>query len=368
MSDADLKENPPQNNRPVERTGGMDDIDAYLNGKATAPSTQLNTLDVVPVVNPAQVSRPAGTIGDINAQMRPVPGDATKVTLPGLTVENRDDKPGDRITVDINSPEARNYLAYQKAVVAIKGVESGSTGSGFFVDDKGLLITESHVAKKGDTILVTMSDGKTYSANIAMVYQQSDLAALQLVLPKDVKTQPVALPTKPIQLTEGAPLATLGHPNYNREVHISPGQFVKSEPLSDEKVKGGYLPNENADRTVYQTMMDTRPASSGSLVISLSTGEAVGVQSMSNEGGRTIVTPIADVAALVAAVKASRGEGVNITLVPPRTGLDLLRQGGTTTSTPLPKPAADGNIKFDIRSRIDLGGNGTNPFFIAKPN
>lgn len=360
MSDVDTQKDNPQN-ASVTRTGdtnNTNDIDAYLSGKSVATNA-LNTVDVVTdALNTVPTSRPIVTIGDINAQIRPAPSDVNKVTLPGLTVENRNDKPGDRITVDVNSPEARNYLAYQKAVVAIKGVESGTTGSGFFVDDKGLVITKSHVAKKGDTILVTNSEGKTFTANVAMVYEQSDLAALQLVLPKDVKTQAISLPTRPVPIERGAPIAALGHPNFSREVHISPGVFLKLEPLSDEQVNGGLLPKENPNRIVFQTLMDTRPASSGSLVISLATGEAIGIQSMSNSGGRTIVTPIADVNALVSAVKASRGEGVNI---------NFITMPALTDQRPsAPLPAPDGTIRFDIRSKISLDSN-AGPFFIDKP-
>lgn len=361
MSDIDRPNESPSHNS-VTRTGGDIDIDVYLKGKGPAANPALNTVDVVSG-STIPVARPAGTIGDINAQMRPVPGDANKVTLPGLTLAKQDDKPGDRITVDRDSPEARNYLAYQKAVVAIRGFQSGSTGSGFFVDDKGLLITESHVAKKGDTIMVTTSDGKTYNANVAMVYQESDLVALQLILPKGVTTQAVSLPTKPVQLEQGTPIAALGHPNYNPEVHISPGVFLKKEALSEQAVTGGLLPNENANRTVYQTAMDTRPASSGSLVVNLTTGEPIGIQSMSNAEGLTIVTPISDVAGLVAAVKASRGEGVNITM-PVGSSDSILKRPGPAV---LPAPAPDGTIRFDIRSKIELGSP-TNPFFIAKPN
>ena len=59
-------------------------------------------------------------------------------------------------------------------------------GSGFFVSEDGLVVTNNHVVEDADDITVTMEDGEKYSAKLVGADPRTDLALLQV---NDTKTK-----------------------------------------------------------------------------------------------------------------------------------------------------------------------------------
>lgn len=343
-----MTDRPTGNPDAVARTGG-DDLDAYLRttwtnppGDVTRGSSVARPASLPPVINPV-------TTGD--TRVASAPG---QKFLPGLLVEDPNDKPGSQIKVDIGGPEDRAYTTNAASIARIRGWNTekrqASTGTGFFVNEEGLLVTDYHVVRNASDLIVVTSDGKRYSATVAKVFEEKDLAALQLQIVDGTKTTPVKLPTRPVVIEPGTRVAALGHPDGHYQIHISPGKYVAAGKLSEENINGGLLPKEDPQRAIHRMSMDTRPASSGSLVVNLVNGEVLGIQGMSNSGGRTIVTPAQDVRALVDAVMAGRGQTIAF---PPAANTGFGKNPG---------------IYFDTsRFTIDGGNQNSNPFVISPP-
>ncbi len=55
-----------------------------------------------------------------------------------------------------------------------------SMGSGFIVDDTGLVITNAHVVGRKQTLKVSTKDGREFDANVLAVDVNSDLALVQV--------------------------------------------------------------------------------------------------------------------------------------------------------------------------------------------
>ena len=91
----------------------------------------------------------------------------------------------------------------------LSGSEKYSTGTGFFVTSSGILVTNYHVVKGGDTIAVWQpSTQKAYSARVLKVDKENDLAVLQV---ENFTAQPIPLATS---FTEqrGEEVLTMGYP------------------------------------------------------------------------------------------------------------------------------------------------------------
>ena len=58
--------------------------------------------------------------------------------------------------------------------------ESTSLGSGFFISDKGVIVTNHHVIEDASEITINTSDGKKYAAHIVGSDELTDLAVLQV--------------------------------------------------------------------------------------------------------------------------------------------------------------------------------------------
>lgn len=59
---------------------------------------------------------------------------------------------------------------------------AAATGSGFIVDDEGIVVTNNHVIRNADDLKVTLKDGRTFDAEVVGVDEKTDLAVLRLDL------------------------------------------------------------------------------------------------------------------------------------------------------------------------------------------
>lgn len=163
-----------------------------------------------------------------------------------------------------------------------------SSGSGFVIDDKGLVLTPYHVVAGASKILVRLAGNKTSYADIDAADPRSDLAVLRLLAPK--------LGLQPLRLGDGG--------------KVERGQFVVSlsfpfaPGLRDPRPSAawGLVSNlrqkaaapgveEERGKTLYdyglliQTDARVSPASSGAVLLNLQ-GEAVAIcSSLAGIGG-----------------------------------------------------------------------------------
>lgn len=94
------------------------------------------------------------------------------------------------ITVQQLSPISQTLNKHQAS-------KSGATGSGVILDNKGLILTNSHIFRNAQQIVVTFNDGQKEFAKLIGQDIHSDLAVLQI---KNTKIR-----TKPIKISKQSP-------------------------------------------------------------------------------------------------------------------------------------------------------------------
>ncbi len=97
------------------------------------------------------------------------------------------------------------------------------TGSGFYVDDKGTVVTDAHVVLGGRELYVVDKDGRRFKAKLEKMDDINDLAILSTVGQK-VATPYLKL-AESSHLQKDQPIWGLGHPQGLRPAYISPGYY-----------------------------------------------------------------------------------------------------------------------------------------------
>lgn len=204
-----------------------------------------------------------------------------------------------------------------------------SLGSGVILEADGLVITNSHVIDGADEIKVVLSDGREFSASLALEDDASDLALLRV----DTKGEQLPFVSlKPSETLEvGDIVLAIGNP-------FGVGQTVTSGIVS---AQGRSSLNINDFNFFIQTDAAINPGNSGGPLVALD-GGVVGINTAiySRDGGSLgigFAIPSEMVASVIAAEKAGQSGGSGIL----RPWLGLTAQGVTAdiaTSLGLPRP------------------------------
>jgi serine protease Do len=149
--------------------------------------------------------------------------------------------------------------------------DAKSLGSGFIISEDGYVITNYHVVKEADEIIVRLSDRRELKAKVIGVDQRSDVALLKI----EAKNLPVAKIGKSHDLEVGEWVLAIG----------SPFGFDHSATAGIVSAKGRSLPRENYVPFI-QTDVAINPGNSGGPLFNQD-GEVVGVNSQiySRTGG-----------------------------------------------------------------------------------
>jgi len=137
-----------------------------------------------------------------------------------------------------------------------------SGGSGFLIDTKGYIITNAHVLK-GSGAVVINSKGQEFSASIAHIDLDKDLAILKI---DDEDYQPLA--SIPYSIRKG-------------NTDMGEQVFTLGYPRNDIVYGEGYLSARtgyNSDSLSYQLQISANPGNSGGPVFNNS-GEVIGILS-----------------------------------------------------------------------------------------
>ena len=86
-------------------------------------------------------------------------------------------------------------------------------GTGFFVSDDGFILTNRHVAKPGDYLMVRMSDGTTKLAQRIIIDDEQDMAVIKIKVNDPVPFVRLAAYDHP---AVGADVAVFGFPLLDR--------------------------------------------------------------------------------------------------------------------------------------------------------
>jgi S1-C subfamily serine protease len=150
-----------------------------INGIASLPPIARNTPKIKPAMEAATLL----------ASKYGINGPSGTLIIVGLS--NRSQQPG-------GEPEG-NFI---------------SSGTGFFINDQGLILTNRHVVKGAKTMLVMMNGKKQGSAEVVMIDEEQDLALVKLKVVKD-KTPFVHL-AKLDNPGDGAECTVMGFPLIDR--------------------------------------------------------------------------------------------------------------------------------------------------------
>ena len=149
--------------------------------------------------------------------------------------------------------------------------ETTSLGSGFIISKDGYIVTNHHVIKDADEIIIRLSNRREYTAEVVGSDARSDIALLKV----DAKDLPVVRMGKSSDLKVGEWVLAIG----------SPFGFEHSVTAGIVSAKGRNLPRENYVPFI-QTDVAINPGNSGGPLFNLD-GEVVGVnaQIYSRTGG-----------------------------------------------------------------------------------
>ncbi len=149
--------------------------------------------------------------------------------------------------------------------------ESKSLGSGFIISDDGYVLTNHHVVKDADEIIVKLSDRRELEAKLIGSDPRSDVALLKM----DAKNLPVVSIGSADRLKVGEWVLAIG----------SPFGFDQSVTAGIVSAKGRSLPGDNYVPFI-QTDVAINPGNSGGPLFNMK-GEVVGMNSQiySRTGG-----------------------------------------------------------------------------------
>lgn len=150
--------------------------------------------------------------------------------------------------------------------------DSKSLGSGFFISKDGFVLTNAHVVKGADEIIVRLSDRRELEATVIGFDVRSDIALLKVNADSDL---PVVRLGSSQDLKVGEWVLAIG----------SPFGFDHSVTAGIVSAKGRSLPRENYVPFI-QTDVAINPGNSGGPLFNLS-GEVIGINSQiySRTGG-----------------------------------------------------------------------------------
>jgi len=149
--------------------------------------------------------------------------------------------------------------------------ESESLGSGFIVSDDGYILTNSHVIRDADEIIVRLSDRRELVAEVVGMDKRSDVALLKV----EAENLPIVKIGNPNDLKVGSWVLAIG----------SPFGFDHSVTAGIVSAKGRSLPDENYVPFI-QTDVAINPGNSGGPLFNLD-GQVIGINSQiySRTGG-----------------------------------------------------------------------------------
>lgn len=117
--------------------------------------------------------------------------------------------------------DAAKRLFHDAAGSVVEIRSSRGTGSGFFVDDDGRIVTNWHVVKDSPYLSVMTNDAISHPAKIEKVDDINDLAVIRIDDAAKGTFKPLPLGN---DLPNNSMAFVIGHPNGEPRVHIAPGK------------------------------------------------------------------------------------------------------------------------------------------------
>lgn len=204
--------------------------------------------------------------------------------------------------------------AVTPSVVAVKvsGQNGSGEGSGVILDKTGRIVTNNHVVSgtgSDSSVLVVLSDGRTYKASVLGTDSSTDLAVIKLSNPPDDLTPAVLGDSSAVAV--GDAVMAVGNPlglasTVTTGIVSATDRPTTTQAESTDPTSGG---GEQVVTNAIQTDAAVNPGNSGgalvdaqgrvigipSSIASLSTGSALGESSQSGSIGLGFAIPIDEV-------------------------------------------------------------------------
>jgi tetratricopeptide (TPR) repeat protein len=150
------------------------------------------------------------------------------------------------------------------------------SGSGFIFSEDGLIGTNNHVIESIDSIIIKMSDGTFYNAEVLLLDEKNDFVILKIIDTTGIKFPTVKLGNSD-SLKQGQDIFAIGSP-LGYEYTISQG--IVAGIRDNEKVSftdpTTYLPVEKTFERVIQVTAAISPGNSGGALFN-SKGSVIGI-------------------------------------------------------------------------------------------
>ena len=162
------------------------------------------------------------------------------------------------------------------------------SGSGFIVDERGLILTNAHVIAKAPYISVQLHSGDTFSATVIDVNETADLALIKLELEARHKNSkfPALKFGKSNERRLGEWVIALGSPLFLKNTVTS--GIVSTVSRTSKELPMGF--NKGADMEYIQTDAPMTYGNSGGPLVNLD-GEVVGINTMGAYPGISFAVP-----------------------------------------------------------------------------
>ncbi len=159
--------------------------------------------------------------------------------------------------------------------IQVLTADGAGEGSGVIWDNEGHVVTNAHVVEGGEEVRVTLSDGRSYPAEVTGSDPSTDLAVLEVTdAPEDLK--PIAIGDD-ASLRVGNPVMAIGNPlglpgTVTTGIVSALDRPVSTAPLSANDPSGGAVTN------AIQTSAAINPGNSGGALVNAA-GELIGINS-----------------------------------------------------------------------------------------
>lgn len=194
-------------------------------------------------------------------------GQKTELHLTGDDATARDDVPQ---TARVVAEEAKIYRALRDGIATVES--ESSSGSGFLVDARGILLTNHHVIEGARDLVVRFRSGLRVAATLLAIDPQNDVAVLRV---------------NP-EISARLPVVPLARPKPQREGETAPSIAIEGEkvmaigsPLGEEKILTTGLISRVKDGVLISDV-NINPGNSGGPLLNMA-GEAIGLTTF-NEG------------------------------------------------------------------------------------
>ena len=265
-------------------------------GPPAQRSGRRRTAELTTVAVLAALLSSGGTL----AAARLLPADAQNPSTAPTSQLGRGNGTSPVVQANASAPDwSKTAQVVTPSVVAITATtgQGGAQGSGVVIDDSGHVLTNNHVVAGAEKLTVTMSDGRTFDAEVRGTDPSTDLAVIT-IKGSPAKLTPVAIGDSDA-LAVGDPVMAVGNPlglagtvttgivsALNRPVTTQGEGGGQNDPFGQ-----GQAQSEPVVTNAIQTSAAINPGNSGGALVDAS-GRLVGINSSiaslgSSSGGQS---------------------------------------------------------------------------------